>query len=452
MLISASVTSRQIAPPGPKGAPILGNLREFRADPLRFLLKMAETYGPVSQFKLGPATVFLVNDPELIKEILVNSHQNFIKSRGLQLAKVFLGEGLLTSEGEYHRRQRRLAQPAFHKQRIRGYGEVMVDYAVRTRDGWRPGQHIEMSQEMMNVTLAIAGKTLLDADVESEAAEIGKSITELMAMFERVTTPFIRFLAKLPLPGNLRFRRAARRLDETMYRLIRERRASMLDRGDLLSMLLMAQDEEGTGGMTDQQVRDEAMTIFLAGHETTANALTWTWYQISQHPGVEQRLHAEIDSVIGRRLPTVDDFPNLRYTERVMAESMRLFPPAWTVGRQALRDFTLGDFKITAGSIILMSQWVMHHNALYFPEPFKFDPDRWTAEAREARPKFSYFPFGGGPRVCIGEGFAWLEGILVIATLAQKWRYRLIPGHEPGLRPLVTLRPRNGMPMIVEER
>jgi cytochrome P450 len=306
---------------------------------------------------------------------------------------------------------------------------------------------------MMRLTLSIVGKTLFDADVEAEATEIGKALTDVMQLFERITNPFSVLLDRLPLPANIRWVKAKARLDETIYRIINERRASGRDQGDLLSMLLLAQDEEGDGtSMTDQQLRDEAMTLFVAGHETTANALTWTWYLLSQNPGVEAKLHSEIDELLCGRRPEARDFQDLRYTEMVFAESMRLYPPAWTMGRRVLNDYQVGQYVIPSGSIILMSPWVMHHDPRFYPEPYKFDPERWRPEAREARPKFSYFPFGGGPRVCIGEQFAWMEGVLLIATVAQKWRMRLAPQQRVEPKAMVTLRPKYGMRMVIEAR
>jgi cytochrome P450 len=329
----------------------------------------------------------------------------------------------------------------------------MVACSARTSDRWRDGETLDIAQEMMRLTLAIVGKTLFDADVESEAKEIGAALTSIMQLFDRITKPFPEILNRLPLPSNFRFRRASRRLDETIYRIINERRRSGEDRGDLLSMLLVATDTEGDGtGMTDRQLRDEAMTIFLAGHETTANALAWTWYLLSQHPEVEARLHAEIDEVLQGRLPSADDFSRLKYTEMVFAESMRLYPPAWAMGRQVLEDYKIDSYTIPSGTIILMSPYVMHHDERYYAEPFRFDPERWTEEARAVRPKFSYFPFGGGPRVCIGEQFAWMEGVLVLATLAQRWRMRLAPDQDVRPKPLITLRPRGGIRMRMERR
>jgi cytochrome P450 len=442
-----------VYPPSPDRRPLIGHLNMFRRDPLKFLLDSAQDFGDIVYLKFGPQAVYLLNNPEFIKDVLVTNNRNFVKSRGLEMAKKFLGEGLLTSEGEFHRRQRRLAQPAFHRQRINGYASVMTDYSDRARTGWQPGESLDIWQEMMRLTLAIVGKTLFDADVEAEAPQIGAALTDVMQLFDRITNPFGGLLEKLPLPANFRWLRAKHRLDATIYRIINERRARGEDRGDLLSMLLLAQDEEGDGGsMTDVQLRDEAMTLFVAGHETTANALTWTWYLLSQHPEVEAKLHQEIDAVLEGRLPTADDVARLRYTEMVFAESMRLYPPAWTMGRRVLVDYDVGGYVLPANSIVLVSQWVMHHDPRYYPDPFKFDPERWTTEEREARPKFSYFPFGAGPRVCIGEQFAWMEGALLIATIAQQWKMRLASDQRVEPRAMITLRPKYGMRMVVEAR
>lgn len=442
-----------ILPPGPKSVIPGVNLFSIRRDPIKFLTNLTKRYGDLVYFKLGPQPIFLLNNPDYIRDALVTNNRNFMKGEGLQRAKRLLGEGLLTSEGEFHLRQRRLAQPAFHRQRIAGYATTMVEYAARMRDEWGPGETRDVAREMMRLTLAIAGKTLFDADVGSEADEIGEALTTTFKLFNRTTLPFAQWLDRLPLPATRRFQKARERLDATIYRIINERRASGGDRGDLLSMLIAARDEEGDGaGMSDEQLRDEAMTIFLAGHETTANALTWTWYLLSQNPEVEAKFHVEVDEVLKGRLPSAEDFPRLRYTEMVLAESMRLYPPAWIIGRRALNDYQINDYTIPANSVLLMSQYVTHHDARFFPDPFRFDPERWTPEARESRPKFSYFPFGGGPRLCIGEGFAWMEGVLVLATIAQRFRMRLAPGHPIELQPLVTLRPKHGMKMILEAR
>jgi cytochrome P450 len=312
---------------------------------------------------------------------------------------------------------------------------------------------LDISEEMMQLTLGIVGKTLFDADVASDAGEVGEAMTVLMGLFDVLTIPFFELIQKLPLPQLRRFDQAKATLDAIIYRMVEERRRSNEDRGDLLSMLLLSQDTEGDGGqMTDEQLRDELMTIFLAGHETTANALTWTLYLLSQNAETEARLHEEIDDVLGERLPTFEDVARLKYTEMVLAESMRLFPPAWALGRMALEDHEIGGYVIPKKSLVLMSQFVMHHDARYFADPLRFDAERWTAEAREARPQFSYFPFGGGPRRCIGEGFAWMEGILLLATLAQRWRMQLVSGHPVALKPVMTLRPKHGMRMTVARR
>ncbi len=446
-------TAANRLPPGPRPLLPTSNIIAMRRDRCGFLTRLAREYGDLVYFKLGQQPVFLLNHPDYIRDVLVTHNKNFMKGEGLQRAKRLLGEGLLTSEGEFHLRQRRLSQPAFHRQQIAGYAATMVDYAERMRDGWKEGETVEMSREMMRLTLAIAGKTLFDADVESEADEIGDALSRAMALFNNLTVPFSHLLEKLPLPAVRRFHKARERLDATIYRMIDERRRSGDAGGDLLSILIQARDEEGDGtGMTDEQLRDEMMTIFLAGHETTANALTWTWYLLSQNPDIEAKLHREVDDVLRGRLPIADDYPNLSYTEMVFAESMRLYPPAWIIGRRALNDYQIGDYFIPARSILLMSQYLMHRNEKYFADPLKFDPERWRPEARESRPKFSYFPFGGGPRLCIGEHFAWMEGVLVIATVARRWKLRLMQGHPVEPQPIVTLRPKYGMKMIVGRR
>lgn len=445
--------SVSLRPPGPHSRWPGVNFLALRRDMLAFLQRAATEHGDIVYFKMGPQEVYFLNHPDYIKDVLVTHQQDFIKGRALQRSKRLLGEGLLTSEGSFHRRQRRLAQPAFHRQRIASYADAMTDYAERMADSWRDREQLDIAQEMMRLTLAIVGKTLFGAGVEDEAEEIGEAFTVIVHLFNAMLFPFSEVLEKLPLPQNRRFEKAKRRLDETIYRIIDERRATGEDRGDLLSMLLFAQDEEGTGSMTNEQVRDEALTIFLAGHETTANALTWTWYLLSKHPEVEARLHAEIDEVLqGGTRPTFEMVARLQYTEMVLAESMRLYPPAWALGRLAVRDYEVGGYKIAAGSLVLLSQFVTHHDARFFPDPYRFDPERWRGDARESRPQFSYFPFGGGPRRCIGEGFAWMEGILLIATLARRWRMRHVPEHKVELQPLITLRPKHGMMMTVEKR
>jgi cytochrome P450 len=451
-LTSAATTLNRAArrPPGPKPAnPFLGVLSAFRKDPPAFLLRNAREYGDLVHLRLARQHAYLVNRPEWIRDILVTHQSNFVKSRILERAKRLLGEGLLTSEGEFHTRQRRLVQPAFHRDRMGHYGAEMVDCAARAREQWTPGESLDLAIEMPRLTLAIVGRTLFSADVSSEADGIGRAMNEILSNFDRLLMPFADWLQRLPLPAVRRFERARASLDKVIYGLIAERRASGRDEGDLLSMLLLAQDED-RGGMTDQQVRDEALTLLIAGHETTANALIWSWYLLSQNPEAEAKLHAELAEVLGGRLPEFDDVPKLPYTTGVFSESLRLYPPAWAMGRRAKQDYAIGEYPIPAGSILLMSPWVSHRDPRWFPEPEKFEPDRWRPERAEKLPKFAYFPFGGGARVCIGERFAWTEGVLVLATLAQRWKMRLVPGQKVETRAVITLRPRYGMNMIAE--
>ena len=447
-------------PAGPKGMPLVGHLLAVYPvyrDPVGFLLNIARDYGDIVYVRLGPWNVFLLNHPDYIQDVLVTNSRNFVKGLGLDRLKFALGEGLITtSGGDFHRRQRRLVQPAFHRQRITTYGAVMTDYAARMRERWQDGATLDIAPEMTHLTLAIVRKTLFDAGVElveSEAKEIAEAWTIIMERWPKRMLPFAELLNKFPLPSNRNLKKAQDRLDAIIYRMIKERRASGEDRGDLLSMLLLARDEEGDwAGMTDVQVHDEALTILIAGHETIANALTWTWYLLSQNPEAEAKLHTELDTVLAGRLPTVDDIAQLLYTKMVFAEAMRLYPPVWLLGRRALNDYEIATYVLPAGSEIVLSQYVMHRDPRYYPDPLRFDPQRWTPEAEAARPKFAYFPFGGGPRGCLGEQFAWMEGVLLIASLAQRWRMRLVPGHPVELQPLITLRPRYGMRMTLEQR
>ena len=367
-------------PPGPPRGIPGRNIIAFRRDPAGFLTALARTYGDVAHLAFGRQRVFLLNHPDLIRDVLVTHNRNFVKGRGIQRARRVLGAGLLTSEGAQHLRQRRLIQPGFHRDRIAAYGALMIDEAARLGAHWADGATLDMHQEMLRLTLAVVGKTLFNVDLEAEAAEIGTALNTLVGMFGSALMPFAEQLEYLPLPMVRRFGQARQRLDATIARLIAERRATG-DRGDLLSMLLFAQDAGDSAGMSDTQVRDEAMTLFLAGHETTANALTWAWYLLAQSPDVEAQLHAEIDRVLQGRLPTVDDLPQLAYTRMVMAEALRLYPPAWTIGRRALADCEIGGYRVPAGAIILMSQWVMHRDPRYYPDSERFDPGRWMPEA-----------------------------------------------------------------------
>jgi cytochrome P450 len=442
------------AAPGPKPS-LLRSIAYFPGrDPLAFFSNLARTYGDIVSYRMAGEHLFLVGDPQHIKDILVTHNKNFMKGRGLQRSKRLLGEGLLTSEGATHLRQRRLMQPAFHRDRIAGYGRTMVEHADRLRGGWIEGATLDIAREMNRLTLNIVGKTLFDADVESQAVQVGEALSGVMDTFWVMMLPFADLLERLPVPKLRRARLARARLDAIIYRMIADRRASGRDHGDLLSMLLTAQDEENPsgGGMTDLQVRDEAMTIFLAGHETTANALTWTWYLVGETPAAEAKMHEEIDRVLQGRLPTMADIPSLPYVERVVTESMRLYPPAWIIGRRALGEYPIGQYVAPAGALFLVSPYIVQRDARYYADPARFDPDRWTPELRARLPKFAYFPFGGGPRQCIGESFAWMELILLVATIAQQWRLRLVPGHPVTPQPVVTLRTKHGMRMTAHRR
>jgi len=439
--------------PGPKLSPLDQLIYRPGRNPLAFFTNLARTYGDVAAYRMGGEQLVFVNAPQYVRDVLVTNNRVFIKGRGLQRSKRLLGEGLLTSEDPTHLRQRRLMQPAFHRDRIAAYGGTMVAYAARLRDQWRDGDTLDVAQDMMRLTLAIAGKTLFDLDVESQAGDVRDALNAVMESFWLTMLPFADVLERLPVPPLRRAKAARARLDAIIYGMIAERRADPnRDHRDLLSMLLVAQDEEDHGTMTDQQVRDEAMTILLAGHETTANALTWTWYLVSTAPKVEARLHEEVDRVLHGRLPTVADIGALSYVERVVTEAMRLYPPAWIIGRRALQDYPIGDYVAPARSILVMSPYVLQRDARYFADPERFDPGRWTADFRAALPPFAYFPFGGGPRRCIGDSFAWMELVLVVATIAQHWRLTLVPGHPVEPQPLVTLRTKHGMRMTVQQR
>jgi cytochrome P450 len=430
-------------------------LLAFTRRPLAYLPALVREHGDVLGFHFGRQTIAVLSDPDDIRDVLVTNARAFHKGRGLERAKMLLGEGLLTSEGEFHLRQRRLAQPAFHRARVAAYGDTMARYAERRFATWTDGGTFDLSREMAAYTLAVAGKTLFDADIESEAPEIGRALTDSLAAFNFSVLPFAEHLLKLPFPVVRRFKRARARLDATIFRLIAERRASGEDRGDLLSMLLLAHDTEGDGsGMTDTQLRDEAMTILLAGHETTANALTWALYLVSTHPGVEARLHAEVDALGGAPLGA-EDVSRLPYARAVLAETMRLYPPAWIIGRRALAPYRVGDVELPARTIVLTSQWIVHRDPRWWPDADVFQPERWLpggSAMEPGRPKFSYFPFGAGTRVCIGEQFAWMEGILALATVVRGWHLDLVPGHPVVPQPIVTLRARHGVMVRARKR
>ena len=447
-------------PPGPRHRPGIVNMLMRQVKQADFHLNLARKYGDIAHFKFGPVGMYLISHPNDIRDVLVISNKKFVKLgkrlRGQQMFRALLGNGLLLSEDEFHLRQRRLIQPAFHRQRIAGYAKVMADYAARTNERWRRlpvGAEFNMAEEMMQLTLSIVGQTLFDADVEKDTPEVGQAMTELFTLFNRTISPVHVLLDKLRPGAGDRFQQARGKIDDIIYRTIKEHRASGDDRGDLLSMLLSAQDEEGgTGGMSDEQVRDEAITLFLAGHETTALALTWTWYLLAQHPDIESKLHAELDEVLGDRPPSFEDVPRLKYAEKVFSEVLRLYPPAWLISRTLREEHEIGGYRLAPESVLLISPYVVHRDPRYYPDPFKFDPERWTPEAKEARPKFTYFPFGGGNRICIGESFAWMEAILILATLAQTWRPRLVTNQKVKPQAMITLRPKHGVKMALEIR
>lgn len=431
-----------------------GHFAKFRRHPTVFLTRAA-ALGDVSKFMLGSQPMFFINHPDLARDVFVTNHHKFYKGRALQRMKRVLGNGLLTSETEFHLRQRRLAQPAFHRQRIAGYAAAMIELGEKVSGDWRGGKIYDVSEEMMRLTLYIVAKTLFGANVEDEADEIGAAMTTMISMFNLLMLPFSELLEKLPLPQAKRFRQAKETVDRVIYQIIRDRRESGADAGDLLSMLLLAQDEDDGGKMTDEQVRDEALTLFLAGHETTANALVWTWYLLAEHPEIEARFHQELNEVLPeKRLPTPADYTNLKFTEAVLAESMRLYPPAWAVGRLAIEDHELNGFAVSKGSLILLSPFVTGRDARFWQDADRFKPERWLAETsiKEASQKFVYFPFGGGVRRCIGEQFAWMEGVLLLATIGRKWRLELLPNQKVELNPLITLRPKYGMKMTAVSR
>ncbi len=393
--------------------------------------------------------LYLIRHPDLIREVLIDQNDAVTKARGLRLAQRVLGRGLLTEEVPRHTRQRKLVLPAFHHGRLQTYARQMVTASEAEADRWHAGDPLDVAEGMTRLTLTIAGETLFGADVLASAERVSAAVREALRAFDAAFFPFSEHLMWLPLPANRRSKRARAVLDEVVYGMIGERRADGADGDDLLSMLLAAQDEDTGVGMTDEEVRDEVMTLLLAGHETTAAALTWTWALLAEHPEIEARLHAEVDALPAT--PSYVDLARLPYTRQVLAESMRLRPPAWVVGRQAARSFSLGDVNIEAGATLLFSSFFLHRDARFWPDPLRVDPERFTAEARAERHKFAYLPFSAGRRGCIGEQFAWMEGVLVLATLARRWRLRLAAPTPPP-HGTVTLRPSGPVRMVATRR
>jgi cytochrome P450 len=441
-------------PPGPKGSWLLGSLTEFRRDMLGFFMRLAREYGDVAGYRLGKRHLCLVNHPDLIEHVLTHGSKSFSKrTYVLQLLEPIVGNGLLTSEGDFWLRQRRLAQPAFSRPRIAAYGPIMVAFSQRYLERLRPGETRDLHADMMRLALEIVTKALFDADVADDAGEVGAALEVVMENFIRRWESLWQLPEWWPTPSNIRRRRAVRRLDAIVYRFIQERRQSGAAGSDLLSRLLQARDDTGDGtGMTDLQLRDELMTLFLAGHETTANAMAWTWYLLGQSPDQEAKLSEELDRVLAGRPPTVEDIPHLPYTEAVVQESMRLYPPAYAFGRIASEDCQVGEYLIKKGTTAIMSQWVMHRDPRYFDDPEAFRPERWVEGLAKRLHRYAYFPFGGGARICVGNTFAMMEAVLILATIVPRFRFVLVPGHPVVPRPVVTLRPEFGIKAVVEAR
>jgi cytochrome P450 len=433
-------------PPGPPPRFLIGNLPLFSSDPLAIYTRWAREYGDIFYYRAGWIDVYFLNHPSLIESVLVSKSQNFAKDKVIQNSRWFLGEGLLTNEGSGWLRQRRLCQPAFHRERMVSYGQTMAAYAEEMLATWRDAEVRDIHQEMMQLTMRIVAKVLFSVEVKEDTERVATALNVLMRHTSggRMILPPI--LRHVPVPALMRVKRAVRELDEIVNRIIRQRRASGQDTGDLLSMLMAARDVDGSG-MTDRQLRDEVLTFLLAGHETTAVSLSWTWYLLSQHPEVEQKLREELSQVLGGRTPQLEDLPRLPYADKVVKESMRLYPPAWSLARTVAKEIGLAGYQLPVGSNVVMSPWILHRDPRFFEQPEQFNPDRWTADAAQHLPKFAYFPFGGGPRLCIGASFAMMEANLLLAAIAQRFQLRLVPGHPVAALPSITLRPRHGIRM-----
>lgn len=456
--VPAPKKATEPVPPGPRGfwAP-LRNLLELRRDPPGFFLRLAREYGPVSSLKFLGRRLYFFAAPEGVREVLVTRAE--VMQKGFLVRRIWeslvgvMGNGLLTSEGEFHARQRRLVVPSFHRERLAGYAAIMVADTAAHTARWRDGQSLDFAEEMSHLTLGIVGRSLFGANLGRNADEISGALGTLMGLVERTRSP----LQQLPWSRAMReYERARGKLDAVVRGLIAERRASgEQDRGDLLSVLLLARDEEtGAPGMDDTQIRDEVMTIMLAGHETTASALAWTFHLLAQHPEAAAKLHAELDEVLPvGYVPTLADLPRLVYTRQTLSEAMRLFPPAWILARRTTEPVTVAGWNLPANAACILSPYASHRDPQWFPEPECFRPERWEKETAAARPKHAYFPFGGGPRSCAGEAFAWMEGTLLLAGIARDWRLVPDPSYPPP-EPLaaITLRPRRGMWMRAVRR
>lgn len=419
-------------------------------DPLAVFSAWACEFGDIFYYRAAWIQVYFLNHPDLIEAVLVRNYHNFLKDHVIRKSRWFFGDGLLTNEGDSWLRQRRLSQPAFHRERIASHAKIMTDYASQAVSTWRHGEVRDLHQEMMQLTLQIVVRALFNVEAD-EAGKISSAMNVLMRNSTGVRLLLPPVARYLPTPAMIGFRRAVRQLDTTVHDIIARRRAGENDSGDLLSMLMQARDKDGSR-MTDKQLRDEVMTFLLAGHETTALTLSWAGYLLGQNSEVEHRLHEELDCVLGERLPNFSDLPKLPYTERVIKEVMRLYPPAWSVARTVIKDFEIAGYRIPAGANVVMSQWIMHRDPRYFPDPEKFDPNRWLPERARDLPRFAYFPFGGGPRQCIGASFAMMEATLLLAVIAQHFCFRAIPGQVIKPIPSFTLRPKHGVQMKIESR
>ncbi|MGG6239778.1 cytochrome P450 [Nodosilinea sp. AN01ver1] len=437
--------------PGPKGNSLAGNLLEMGADPLGFLTHCARNFDELVPMQLGLTPACLVNQPDLIEAVL-RDRDTFIKSRGFRVLKTLLGEGLLTAEGDSWFWQRKLAQPVFHQQRIHGYGHIMVDYTRQMLQGWGDGDTLDIHREMMALTLRIVMKCIFDKDVnEGQASTVAHALDVAMDWFENKRKQGFLVWEWFPRPENIRYRQAIARMDEAIYALIQERREHLGESNDLLTMLMQAEDDATGERMDDKLLRDEVATLMLAGHETTANALSWTWMLLSQNPQVWERLQHELETVLQGRPPAIDDLPQLSYTSNIIKESMRLYPPVSLLGREVAKDTTLGDYQIPQGMVLLLSQWVMHRSPDYFDQADQFWPERWDNNLEKSLPRGVYFPFGDGPRICIGKGFAQMEAVLLLATIAQQFRVQVVPGFEIVPQPSITLRPETGIQVTLNQ-
>lgn len=447
-------TNASRLPPGPRGLPILGMALRIRKDPLTMLRRLAREYGDIVSIPVMGQSRLLVSRPEYIQQVLLLQHAKFHKSELTKLAVgPLLGQGLLISEGDFWRRQRRLAQPAFHRSRTNVYAPAMLACARNQMSRWRDGETRNVAEAMMELTLEAAVRTLFGTALPGEADGVGRAMTFLMRYsLRRARSPW-RIPRSWPTPKNRRATREFEFMDSLVYRIISERQGPNRAQrdGDLLSLLMGAMDEDGSQ-MSPQQLRDETMTLFVAGHETTALTLSWTWYLLSENPEVERKLHEELKTVLGGRSPEAASLERLPYLHAVVQESLRVYPPAYIMARTAIAPFSLGGYDFPAGTTVLASQWVTHRDPRYFDAPEKFLPERWLDGLEGRLPPGAYFPFGDGPRRCIGQGFALLESSLVLAEIAQKFRFRLVPGTKVEPEPLVTLRPRNGIPMTIYAR